>query len=134
MSIQQIRAALDSRLASYTPTLAIAWENAGYTPTAGTPWVQVQLYPKRPTPLGFGTGAPVRWTGTYRVTLMFPIDEGPGPAIDLAESLLAHFPRGMALTSDGVDVILEQPGLGAGMVRNAWYQLPLIVAWFATVG
>jgi hypothetical protein len=134
MSLQQIRAALDTRLAGYEPALAIAWENTAFNPEDDVPWVQVQLTPVRTTALGLGRAAPVRWTGSYQLVLNFPRNDGPGPAAVLADGIAGHFHRGTALTAANVTVILEQPSIGAGTISAGRYQLGLTIPWFATVG
>ena len=134
MSLQAIRAALDSRLAVLTPALPTAWENSGFTASAGVAWQSVMLLPARTVPAGIGRDAPALWRCVYQVMLCFPPGAGTGAAAARAGLTLTHFARGTALASGGVTVICEQAYVEPGRSGADWYRVAVAVPWFAYVG
>lgn len=136
MSLASVRAALDARLEAFTPALLIAWENQGFKPATGVPFVKVDLLPARTSNPEFGAG--VRdvqvLKGIYQLRLNHPINVGPSPAAELADALVAHFPRGSSYTYGGVTVkVWSTPSVAPAQNAEPWYVTPVSVEYHSEI-
>lgn len=133
MSQLAIRRALETRLAALTPALATAWENQHYTPAQGTPFQAVALLPAQTQNPVFG-GDFKREVGLLQVLLHYPTGTGAKAANERADSLKAHFPRGLSLTSGGVIVIIEgTPSIAPARDNGEWYMVPVSIPYFSNI-
>ena len=115
MSIAAIRAALETALASITPSLATAYENQAFTPPAADqPYQRVLLRPAKPVNDEVGD----RYTevGVLQVALYYPAEAGANGVDGRIGLLRQTFARGAAFTASGVvvtvsDVAETIPGL-----------------------
>jgi len=131
MSIVSVRAALETKLNAITPALATAWQNDPYTPVPGTPYQQVYLLPAKPENPTMGD-AFYREQGILQVTLMYPLQVGPGTAEARADVIRTAFSRGTSMLSGSVTVIVEQtPEISAGRVDGDRWAVPVKIRWFA---
>lgn len=134
MSDAAIRKALETRLNALTPEISTAWENVDFAPQQGVPYQKFNLLraePENPEQ----TGTFKRFLGVMQVSLYFPRSTGPGAAEARGELLRAHFPRGLALTKDGVTVQVDRtPYMMSGFNEGDRYVVPVRVPYFANVG
>lgn len=133
MSIVSIRAALETRLNSLTPALATAWEGVPYTPVTGTPYQQINLLlsaTENPT-LG---DKMYRVTGFLQVLLCYPPGTGPKAASTRAELIRDWFPRGLGLSSGGIDVLIDRtPAIAPAIIDADRYRIPVTIYFSADI-
>lgn len=137
MSELAIRGALQLRLSTMTPAIAIAWENDDYVPTLGTPFQAVNLLRAQttnPTVAALGQNLTLH-QGVFQVSLNYPGNAGPQPAEARAEAIKARFPRGLSLTSGSVTVRINRTPSVAPGFRNAagWYIVPVSIPYFTHI-
>jgi hypothetical protein len=131
MSIVSIRAALETLLATITPALATAYENAPYTPVAGTPYQAVYLLTAPPDNPTVGDNF-YREKGIFQVTLNYPLQTGSAAAAARAELIRAAFKRGTTLTSGSDTVKIDTtPEISQGRVDGDRWALPVRITWFS---
>jgi hypothetical protein len=132
-----IRSALDSRLATLSSPPPIVYENVQYDPVVGTLFLDVALLPaqtEHPTVTGVVGQELALEQGIYQVTVVAPVNQGPGAAATKAEAVRALFPRGLSLTSGGVQVrVSGRPSVAPALVDADWYRVPVSVPYFAHV-
>lgn len=133
MSILIVRRALEKRLATMSPAIATAYENAGYTPVAGTPYQRAELLPN--TPDNAVMGASVYWErGLFQVTLAYPTGTGSIAAATRAELIRTHFKRGTTLTESGVSVnVTHTPKIHPALIDGDRYCIPISIMYQAQI-
>lgn len=133
MSYVLIRQLLEVRLNAITPALATAFENVPFTPLQTTPWQTVHLLPAKTLNPTFGD-AFKRETGIFQITLNYQENAGAAAAVARAELIRAQFPRGLALFSGTLRVLIDQaPSVAIGINDGGWYRLPVSIPFIADV-
>lgn len=133
MSIVNIRAALENRLNAMTPSLATAWEGVPYTPINGTAYQQVNvLYADSENPtIG---DAMFRQNGIMQVLLAYPPGTGAKAAATRAELVRSWFPRGLGLSSNGTDVLIDRtPSIAPAIIDSDRYKVPVSIYFTADI-
>ena len=132
MSVLAIRRALEQRLEALDPAFPTAWENVEFTPD-GNPWQKAYLLPNNPVSPAFSsTTELVREQGLFQVTLNYPFNKGMGDVYAKVEQVRAHFPRGLTLTSGGVNVQIEKRASVAPAMRDGgWIVVVVSIPYFA---
>ena len=117
---QDIRGALQNRLAAVTGIPAIAYEGKGYTPVAGTPFVEPVFIPISSPPVTNGDQKVFLHEGLFQVAVVYPVAKGTGPAEAMADAIKASFTpgtvlsNGAAVTGDALAGLALQPGTASG--------------------
>lgn len=133
MSQVAIRSALETRLATLSPAIDTAYENAPFkVPAPSTPYQRVfLLFADTDNP---ETGAGYRELGVMVVQLFYPKLQGSSTAAARAKSIRDLFPRGLSLTSSGVVVTIDKtPSIGSGRVDNDRWFLPVKAPFYANL-
>ena len=99
MSDQHIMSALQTRLASFASTkgLSVAFEGVPFTPDATKTHLADFLLPAATDNPSMGRDHR-RYVGIYQVDVDAPASSNVADLRKLANDLVAHFPRGVALT------------------------------------
>lgn len=123
---QAIETALDTWAAARSPALPIAWENVAFTEPATT-YLRAFLLPADTA--GFDlAGAGRTYTGVYQVSVVAPVDTGPGAAEGIADEIAALFPLDSRLSVTGLTLLITSPVTAAqGATEGSRYTVP---AWF----
>lgn len=133
MSIQKIRAALETRLGTLTPALSTAYENTAFTPVANTPYQRVTLLPATPDNEVLGCDY-YREIGIFQVSLYYPVNGGPAAAQARAQLLRTHFKRSTTLTNGGVNtVIAATPAVATAFIEGDRYVIPISIRYRAEI-
>ncbi len=133
MSDQNVRRALEQRLAAMSPAIPTAWENVHFTPTVGTAWQRANMLPAAPDNTMLG---PREWMeiGIFQVTLFYPQGVGSADAQARAEAVREHFKRGTTLSHSGVTTIITHtPAKAAGFVSGGFYAVPISIRYQACI-
>ncbi len=130
---ENIRKALELRLAAMSPALATAWENVSYVPVQGTPYQRVTLLPAAPDNSVLGC-AYRREVGILQVSLFYPINTGSIAAQARAEAVRSHFPRGLTLSNGGTNVLVTHtPSKAVAMQEGDRYVVPVSIRYQAEI-
>lgn len=137
MSTATIRKLLQERLASISPSLPTAYDNAVMKESVGTSYQEVNLIPAGVEDPVFGVpgGSSLRRDiGLMQVTLCYPEGAGSGAAEARAEAVRSQFPRGLVLTDGSIRLRIEKsPVIHQGRPDRGFYRTPVSVFYTADV-
>lgn len=131
MSNKKIRAALETRLNALTPAWPTAWENVAFSAGTKTSHQRAYFLPERIEPTGPFADTLRHYKGMFQVSVLVPKHGGTGDAYDRVAAILAHFPRGLALTADDVTVTCGQPYDSRLMPEDEFASIVVTIPWFA---
>lgn len=128
MSNKLCRRAIESTLApwaaAHSPALPVAWENVPFTPPAGT-YLRGFLLPAATAGIDLA-GAGRTFRGIYQVSVVCPINTGPGAAESIADELATLFPLNLRITVSGLTLQVVTPVTAAQGAQDATnYVLPV---------
>ncbi len=133
MPLVNIRAALETALATISPTVSTAYENAAFVPVIGVPYMAAFLMPANPQNPTLGDGF-YREVGTFQVNLLYPMQLGSLAAVTQAQKIQTLFKRGAAFVNGGVTVrIMTTPTIGAGASDTERFMVPVKVSYAADI-
>lgn len=133
MSLLAVRAALETALSGMSPALATSWENARFDPVEDTPYQRVYLVPADPDDAEM-SGRLYWEQGFLQVSLMYPLDAGPTPAITRAELIRSTFRRGATFSASGVAVTIRRtPSIFPAMTEENRFMVPVRVPFSAQI-
>jgi len=115
------RKAIESRLATWAaarvPALPVAWENVPFTqPTSA--YLRAFLLPATTTGIDLA-GAGRTYRGVYQVSVVAPLNAGPGAAEGIADELAALFPLNTRLSVTGLTLQVVTPVTAAQGAQDA---------------
>lgn len=129
MTIQTIRAALESHLAAITPVMPVAYENVTFNPVVGVAYMRANLLPNTPDNRVMGAVTYFE-RGLFQATICAPAGTGPGAADKQAQAVRSQFKRGVSLTSSGLTVnVTDTPKQSPGYVDGDRWCVPVSIAW-----
>ena len=133
MTLAAIRSALETQLATITPPIDTAYENAPYAPVAGTPYQA--CYVLLAAPLNIEMGPGFTDTGFFQVSLYYPKDKGPAAALARAEMIRTAFPFASSLTSGSTVVnIIATPEVGPARPDEDRFMVPVKIKFQSRTG
>lgn len=121
MSNKRIRGLYEGRLATWaagrsTP-LQVAYQNRPFTPVTGTLYLKAILLPAD-TASDDLAGALRTYRGVFQVSVMAPINAGPGLAETIGDELVALFVMNARLTASGFTVQQITPATQAAALQD----------------
>lgn len=132
MSVNSIRAALETAVNGISPALSTAWENVPFEPVQGTPYQAVYLLLATPENIEFGDV--FRQIGILQISLFYPLETGSSSAMTRAELIRSTFKRGNSYSSGGVSVIISRtPDIKPAMRDGDRYHLIIDIPFFSHV-
>jgi hypothetical protein len=133
MSLEIVRKALEKRLATLTPSVAIAYENTTFTPVSGVPYIRVNLLPNTPDNSIMGQATYFE-RGIFQVMACYPLNAGTANAGDKAQAIRNHFKRGVTMVESGVTVIvMDTPKVAPAMIDVDRYSVPISISYQAQI-
>lgn len=121
MSNKRIRAIYEGRLATWaagrsTP-LRVAYQNVPFTPVTGEIYLKATLLPAD-TASDDLAGALRTYLGVFQVSVVAPINAGPGAAETIGDELAALFTMNQRLTATGFTVQQITPATQAAALPD----------------
>ena len=127
------QAAFDAVLAAVTAGGDIVVEGQTYQPVAGRPYLSCRLSAYTRTPMAIDPNTPFDVRGSYQVNIQRPANEGKAIAAQIADLIVALFPRGMALAlGTGASLTVLSAGAQPAITEGDWLTVPVVVSWFGT--
>ena len=128
MSNKLCRKAIEARLSAWAaarvPALPIAWENVPFTPPAGA-YLRAFLLPANTSSPDLA-GAGRTYRGVYQVSVVAPLNAGPGAADGIADELADLFPLNTRLAVTGLTLQVITPVTAAQSAQDATnYTVPV---------
>lgn len=102
-----IRKALEVRLAALLPALPTAYEATDFIPVAGVAYQRANMIYAQPDNQTLGCQRR-RELGIFQVSLCYPNSSGNAAAQARADLTIEHFKRGLTLSNGGVNVLVTQ--------------------------
>jgi len=133
MSNLDIRQAFESRIAAFAATMSppalLSWENFNFVPNSTRVYFRCAMAPARTSNPAFGVDFD-RLQGFYQISVYGIQDRGPGPAEEIADAIIALFPRG-SITQNGVVVNIDTKGSRTQGLNddNGFYFIPVRVRY-----
>lgn len=126
---QQIRAALDVRLAAFTPAWPTDWEGENFAPTDGVAYQSVRLLPRAPDNPTLSERLRDDG-GVYQIGLYFPRGTPTGVMDARAGALQSYFYAGLTLTNGTIRVRVEgTPAIAAGLPTGDRWLVPVSIRY-----
>lgn len=128
MSNKLCRKAIESRLSAWAsarvPTMPIAWENVPFMPPSGA-YLRAFLLPATTSGIDLA-GAGRTYRGVYQVSVVAPINAGPGFAEAIADELAALFTLNLRIAVTGLTLQVITPVTAAQGAQDATdYTVPV---------
>lgn len=132
---RDLRAALESKLASITDIPDISYENVSYDRVNGTEYVESSFLPTLRRPAVRGLNPQQRYQGVFRVVCYAPEGNGPGAADEIADKVMEAFEAttDISYTPSGGDEIIvsidyaEREG---GGLDTPFYYVPVNIGFY----
>lgn len=136
MSNKRCRQAIETRLAAWaaarSPALPIAWENVPFTQPTGA-YLRAFLLPANTTGPDIA-GAARTYRGVYQVSVVAPLNAGPGAAEGIADEIAALFQLNQLLPVTGLTLQVITPVTAAQGAQDATnYVVPVSFGYRADV-
>lgn len=123
-----------------TPVCSFAWPSVEFTPAVGVPYLEPQVMPNRTDEAGLGVGVAERHFGLFQVTVYAPGNEGAAAGSELADQVIAHFPRGTVIAGSGVRVRIGAfnggsgvPYRSRGFSEKGWYVVAVTIPYWCDI-
>jgi len=127
--LNDIRATMDTALATVSGLPAIAFENAPFEQNAGTPHLRASLFLTSRRPATRGPDPQNRYQGIYQVVVAVPTDQGAGAAMDYADLIMTEFDGSSDI--DGTPTVsIEYSETSGAVFSDPFYLLPVNIAWY----
>lgn len=119
MSHATVRAILEARLNTWAATrpVRVAWENVPFSPAQGETYLRAFMLPAETVSQDL-KGDHRRFLGIFQVSIVTPINAGPGAALALVDALNTHFPMNGRYTSGSVTVQIVGPASPAPAIQE----------------
>lgn len=125
-----IRAALETKLAAVSGVPSIGWENLQFSPTTGQSYVQPRLLPTRREPAVMGTNPQMYYQGVFRVVCYVPEGNGPSAGDDLADKIIDAFEAATDVSYGGTTVSIRYAERESADIDGPFYMIPVNIGWF----
>lgn len=137
--------ALKARMASLilSPALQIAWPKEAFTPPQSRtphskpmPYLEIRHLPNSNTRRAIGNTDAHRRAGILQITLKYPVALNHSEAVqsEIAGKIAAHFPAGLAMVSNGLQLKVEKAPDIASSFRDGsdpYWQTPVSIRYRA---
>jgi len=132
MSVQKIRAALETAVDGITPVLPTAWQNDSFDPIKGVAWQRVTILTGRPENQVMDTS--FKENGVLRISLFYPLRIGSALASQRIDLIRSVFPRDTKLVKDNVTVTtVGTPEKTSEQVETDWYSVVIDIRFFSEI-
>lgn len=129
--INDIRQALDAKLAAGSGLPALAFQNVSYEQVPETPHIRVQFIPTSRRPANRGPSPQHRHQGLYILTVCTEMDKGSGAALDYVDALLALFDGSTDVVGTAINVSIDYSEMQEAYMDDPFYCAPVQVSWYA---
>jgi len=125
-----IRSALEVKLASITDVPSIGWENLQFSPTTGQPYLKPRLIPTRREPAVRGVDPQMYYQGIFRIECYVPEGSGPSAGDDLADKIMEAFEATTDVSQAGTIVSIRYAEREQAEIDGPFYMIPVNIGWY----
>jgi hypothetical protein len=133
MSIATVQKALVGHLKTLPNLPPLQEENMRNTSRSGEKFTRVTLLPAATRQLSVGVNGRDQLSGLLQVDIFTPMDTGIDYANELADAIIAHFPRGLSFTDTITTTHIQRAWRQVGGRVETFYQIPVVVQWSAII-
>jgi hypothetical protein len=127
-----ITAAMGKHLAALDGVPAIVWENKDKPDSVKRPYIQIQMVRVSRSSVDLAGGGGVTSRGYMQATVVSEIDQFATPAEATADSIAAHFRKGVKLSENGGTVtIMDAPNILTGFRDGPDWRIPVQIDYWA---
>lgn len=127
---QNVRSALETRLATVAGLPAIAYEGVRYTPVPGTPFVEPTIVPISERPVTMGDGHLVLHEGIFMVVLVYPNGKGSGAIEAMANAVKSKFKASDTENVNSVIVRFRYAERLPSVHQSDWIRVPVAIGFY----
>jgi len=131
MVFSDIRKAFNIAVGNAGFPIEIAYENVKYEPNVTTPYIQLFLLPVQPEQASLGDSGCDFHTGIFQIDINYAQSEGVTDLDAMADQINTLFKSGTSFTENGLQVRIENVGIGPLVVERGWATLSLSIEYFA---
>lgn len=129
MSISQdVRAALQKRLAATPGIPAIAYEGKRYSPTKGTAFVVPVIVSGTSRPFSLDNGT-IEHLASFEVAVVYPTGNGTGAVEAMADTIRERFRPGTVIYQNSVAVKIRWAERRQTMHESDWIRVPVSIGY-----
>ena len=125
-----IRSALEVKLASITDVPSIGWENLQFSPTTGQPYLKPRLIPTRREPAVRGVDPQMYYQGIFRIECYVPEGSGPSAGDDLADKIMEAFEATTDVSQASTIVSIRYAEREQADIDGPFYMIPVNIGWY----
>ncbi len=125
MSDPRIEIAFRERLAALPLDWRQVWSDDSYDPVDGVPYLQIGF--AAATLRSRLIGQLSEWTGILQISIR---GTNKATSLQAQSACIAHFPKGLALTRDGIRVVCEQGTPFPGFAEPRRWVIPYRIPFF----
>jgi hypothetical protein len=122
-----IQAALDTRLSSYSGGYEIAWPNTNFEPEANQTFLSPTFIPADTVQAGLGENGKDNTQGLYQIDVVYPAGSGRST---IPDGLADHFKRGTILSYNGLNVRIRSVSISPALTEGAFHFVPITVDFY----
>jgi hypothetical protein len=127
MSVDNMRAALVTRLVSALPGVVAVHPNEKKTPPANAVWVKVDFSYNNPVAITSGSDGEDEIVGFMQVGVSGETGRGEAEIMAKVKLILQNFTTGEKLLYDGQEILVTSSGRGAGYKMDSLWRIPVTV-------
>jgi len=123
-TFNDIQAALDNRLNTFSGGYDIAWPNINYEPAGNATFLTPNFIPEETLQVGLGTNGKDETNGIYQIDVVYPAGQGRSSEPD---SVADHFKRGTVMSYNDVNVRVRSVSIAQAITDGAYHFVPITV-------
>lgn len=115
-------------LVTGSPTLGIAYPETAFTPPASGKYLKVDYFSNKPAWEGLASGSLAQ--GLLQITVIWPRGVGTIQPAQIAQTVIAHFPKALSLFSGTSLVkITQEPYASSPLTDDISVRIPVTISW-----
>ncbi len=121
-----IQAALDNRLNTFSGGYDVAWPNIRYEPSGTATFLSPNFIPEETLQVGLGANGKDETNGIYQIDVVYPAGQGRSSVPD---SVADHFKRGTVMTYNSINVRVRSVSVAQAITEGAYHFVPVSVSF-----
>lgn len=111
-----------------SPTLPVAYPEVAFTPPSDGKYLKVEDFSNKPAWEGLSSGSLAQ--GLLQITVVWPRGVGTIAPAQIAQTVIAHFNKGLSLFSGTSRVtITQEPYAASPLTDDISVRIPVTVSW-----
>lgn len=125
-----IRSALEQRLADAPGLPPIAWQNVSYEPSTDQAFIKPMFQPVLREQAAMGENPPYMYTGLFTILCHQREGIGNGPSQRLSDSIIELFETNTDIPVGSKFLSIRKAQQDSSYTRSPWYITPVTISWY----